>query len=113
MCNLKLLNVIGIVKIISTILPLIVLWTIHKSVIMTQLVYVSIIFDKHCNKSLSKETENVQCIAPLAIRCAIQGFIQEKLYQKMGFKSFSLIHLYRKRFLNLLIKFHGCILHPT
>ena len=70
-------------------LPREALLRIYKSFVRPNLDYGDIIFDKPNNESFKSRIESIQYKACVAITGAIQGTSRERLYRKLGLKSFS------------------------
>ena len=75
---------VGLLRKLSTILPLQNLLIIYKFFIRSHLDYIHVIYDQPLNESLSNRTESVQHKTALAVTGAMQGSSREKLYQELG-----------------------------
>ena len=78
---------IGIIKMLSHILPRKSLITIYKSFIRPHLNYCDIIYDQLNNESIRTKIEQIQYNTALAITGAIRGTSQTKLYHELGLES--------------------------
>ena len=78
---------IGIIKILSHILPRKALITIYKSFIRPHLDYCDVMYDQSNNESFCSKIERMQYNAALAITGAIRGTSQTKLYHELGLES--------------------------
>ena len=75
---------IGIIKSLSVSVPGKDLFTIYKSFIRPHLDYGDILHDKPGKQNFQNKLEKVQYKTCLAITCAIQETLRQKIYDELG-----------------------------
>ena len=92
----KAMKGVGVIKILSKMLPLHSLLTICKSFVRPHFDYGDILNDQPNNKRSGQKIETVQYSAALAITSTIKGTSQIKLYNELGLESLEFRRWYRK-----------------
>ena len=87
---------IVVIQKLSKTLPWHFLITIYKSFVRPQLDCGDIIYDQPNNESFIQLVEIIQYNVALAIKSAIKGTSQSKLYSELGFESLKFSYGFRK-----------------